>query len=63
MDNETPDWATHIAKSKVNGREEFCAWLPEVGDYVDQDPRKLKANDWAGSYKHRYWEFKPVNNA
>lgn len=51
-----PDWATHVAVSKVRENDaEPCAWLEEAKDYIDEDPANLEK--WAGSYKHVYWKF------
>lgn len=51
-----PDWATHVAVSKVRGNEgEPCAWSKMYGDYFDENPEDVEK--WASSYKHAYWAF------
>lgn len=54
-----PEWATHVAvaTTKTQRRAFPCAWMESEGEYVDEDPDKLKKGDWAASFKTQYWEF------
>lgn len=55
---DMPDWATHVAVSKVRKDDaEPCYWHEKANDYIDENPENLKDHVWTGSYKHRYWHF------
>jgi hypothetical protein len=55
---DMPDWATHVAVSRVRDNDaEPCAWLDAADDYIDEDPSTLKNGEWSGCYKKRYWHF------
>lgn len=55
---ELPEWATHVAVSKVRKDDaEPCAWVEKVNDYLDENPADIARDRWAGGYKHHYWHF------
>ena len=55
---DLPDWATHVAVSKVHeGKAEPCAWVGEVNDFVDEDPTTLQGGQWTSGYRRAYWHF------
>jgi len=52
-----PEWATHVAVRDDGSKVEPAAWVEAVGDYIDENPSTISRGDWAGGYKHCYWEF------